>query len=68
MFLVVNRSATLPASIAVSGRIGEFLLNLSTNYGQGLWLAEPRWSTSQPGPLPVRSGDEIRMGEAVGVL
>jgi S-adenosylmethionine:tRNA ribosyltransferase-isomerase len=54
--LVVNRSATLPASLPAEGDFGSFILNLSTHYGSthygSLWLAEPRWSPSEPGPLP----------------
>jgi len=59
--LVVNRSATLPASLPAEGDDGPFILNLSTYYGSpsygspsygSLWLAEPRWSPSDPGPLP----------------
>jgi S-adenosylmethionine:tRNA ribosyltransferase-isomerase len=50
--LVVNRSATLPASLPASGAGAEFSLNLSTNYGAGLWLAEPRLSPAKPGPVP----------------
>src|SRR5436190_20182304 len=42
--LIVNRSATLPASLRATGRIGEFTLNLSTHYGRNMWLTEPRWS------------------------
>ena len=61
--LVVNRSATLPASLPVSGQQGEFLLNLSTNYGDGVWLAEPRWSSSVPGPLPLSPGDRLTIGD-----
>jgi S-adenosylmethionine:tRNA ribosyltransferase-isomerase len=55
--LVVNRSATLPASLPAGGKTGPFLLNLSTHYGRGLWLAEPRWSPAKPGPLPLDPGD-----------
>ena len=51
--LVVNESATVPASLAATSRLGPCLLNLSTHYGCGVWLAEPRWSTAQPGPLPL---------------
>jgi S-adenosylmethionine:tRNA ribosyltransferase-isomerase len=54
--LVVNRSATLPASLKASCAIGSFMLNLSTRYRERLWLAEPRWSRSLPGPLPLSSG------------
>ena len=57
--LVVNRSATLPASLPAHGEVGDFLLNLSTNYGGGLWLAEPRWSAGQPGPLPLEPSEQI---------
>lgn len=61
--VVVNRSATLPASLPVTGALGTFLLNLSTHYGDGVWLAEPRWSTSEPGPLPVTAGDQLTAGD-----
>lgn len=59
--LVVNESATIPASLPAEGRIGPFVVNLSTNYGGGLWLVEPRWSVGEPGPLPLKQGDEVRM-------
>jgi S-adenosylmethionine:tRNA ribosyltransferase-isomerase len=55
--LVVNHSATLPASLPASGSVGDFTLSLSTNFGGGMWIAEPRWSPGQPGPLPVRAGE-----------
>jgi len=61
--LVVNRSATLPASLPAVGKAGPLLLNLSTNYGNGLWLAEPRWQHDQPGPLPLRAGETVAVGE-----
>lgn len=61
--VVVNRSATLPASLSVTGAQGQFLLNLSTNYGDGVWLAEPRWNSSEPGPLPLTPGDRVTTGE-----
>lgn len=64
--LVVNSSATLPASLPAEGVIGKFRLNLSTNYGRGLWLTEPRWSFSQPGPLPIEKGDLITIGNMQG--
>ena len=64
--LVVNNSATLPASVLVEGRIGSFQLNLSTDYGRGLWLVEPRWSVSQAGPLPIKQGDKISVGDLAG--
>jgi S-adenosylmethionine:tRNA ribosyltransferase-isomerase len=81
--LVVNRSATLPASLpatvagatgapeATSGLTagrtdgshlpGAFRLNLSTHYGGGVWLAEPRFSHAEPGPLPLFPGDGLRV-------
>jgi S-adenosylmethionine:tRNA ribosyltransferase-isomerase len=58
--VVVNRSATLPASLPASGKVGPFLLNLSNRYGERLWLAEPRWSAKEPGPLPFASGETAR--------
>jgi S-adenosylmethionine:tRNA ribosyltransferase-isomerase len=60
--LVVNQSATLAASLPAYGSVGDFILNVATNYGGGLWLAEPRWSSSEPGPLPLRSGEIIHAG------
>ena len=64
--LVVNRSATLAASLPATGPkskgLGNFRLNLSTNYGSGLWLAEPRWSSDRPGPLPLTTGETIDVG------
>lgn len=63
--LVVNRSATLPASLPASANGLDFTLNLSTDYGAGLWLAEPRLSPAQPGLVPnLAQGSEI---EAAGV-
>ena len=60
--LVVNRSATLPASLPAEGAFGPFLLNLSTRYGAGVWLAEPRPNVATPGPLPLGSGDAATVG------
>lgn len=57
--LVVNRSATLPASLPAVAALGNFRLNLSTDYGRGLWLAEPRWDYDQPGPLPLEAGETV---------
>ncbi len=57
--LVVNDSATLPASLPASGAPGEFIVNFATDFGGGTWLVEPRWSTSQPGQLPLSAGEEI---------
>ena len=59
--LIVNHSATLPASLPASGAIGNFMVNLSTNYGNGLWLAEPRWGSNQPGVLPLAAGERINV-------
>jgi len=61
--LIVNRSATLPASLQAQSVHGPILLNLSTNYGDGIWLAEPRWSRSKPGPLPLQAGESVSVGE-----
>ena len=55
--LVVNRSATLPASLPATARFGSFVLNLSTRYGERLWLAEPRWTAAVEGPVPIAVGE-----------
>jgi S-adenosylmethionine:tRNA ribosyltransferase-isomerase len=61
--LVVNRSATLPASLPANREGGTpFILNLATNYGDGMWLAEPRYSPASPGPL-----SDLTPGMAIGV-
>ncbi len=60
--LVVNESQTLPASLPARGPFGEFLLNLSTHYGGGTWLAEPRHSPSRPGPDLLSEGLRFRVG------
>ncbi len=59
--LVVNDSATLPASLPAAGSPGEFIVNLATDFGGGTWLAEPRWSSSQPGPLALRAGETLEI-------
>lgn len=59
--LVVNDSATLPASLRAEGPAGPFLLNAATRYGRDLWLAEARWDVSRPGPLPIAPGDRARV-------
>ena len=59
--VVINESATIPASLPAEGSVGKFVLNLSTHYGDGLWLAEPRWSSSEPGPLPLEEGELVWM-------
>lgn len=61
--LVVNRSATLPASLPALGASGPFRLNLSTRYGERIWLAEPRWSAAEPGPLPLSPGEPLTVGD-----
>src|SRR5664279_891387 len=60
--LVVNDSATLPASLPASGTLGEFVVNFATDFGSGTWLVEPRWSTSQQGPQPLHAGEEMIVG------
>jgi S-adenosylmethionine:tRNA ribosyltransferase-isomerase len=67
--LVVNESATLPASLPAVGSFGPFRLNLSTRYGSKLWVAEPRWSHSRSGPLPLASGSRfVAAGIPVSVV
>jgi S-adenosylmethionine:tRNA ribosyltransferase-isomerase len=61
--LVVNASATLPAALPASARFGTFVLNLSTRYGERLWLAEPRRSEALEGPVPLLPGERF---EAAG--
>lgn len=58
--LVVNDSATLPASVPAKGEPGAFTLNVSTQFGRHLWLAEPRWAPHEPGPLPIGAGDHFK--------
>lgn len=62
--LVVNDSATLPASLPAQASCGQFRLNLSTHYGRGLWLAEPRRDHATPGPLPLAAGEAIQVAGA----
>jgi S-adenosylmethionine:tRNA ribosyltransferase-isomerase len=57
--LVVNDSATVPASVPAHGDPGDFRVNVSTRFGPRLWLAEPRWGHDSPGPLPVGAGDRF---------
>jgi S-adenosylmethionine:tRNA ribosyltransferase-isomerase len=60
--LVVNTSATLAASLpARHAGFGPFVANVSTDYGGGLYLVEPRKSASEPGPLPVEVGDPLEV-------
>jgi len=62
--LVVNESSAIPASLAAESRLGSILLNLSTRFRSDLWVAEPRWSSGKPGPLPFEPGEELRIGSA----
>lgn len=57
--LVVNDSATLPASVPAHGEPGDFRVSVSTRFGPRLWLAEPRWDFDRPGPLPFDAGDRF---------
>ena len=66
--VVVNESATLPASLPATSRLGRIRLNLSTRFADDLWLAEPRWSPSIPGPLPLYMKETLKIGEAKAVL
>jgi S-adenosylmethionine:tRNA ribosyltransferase-isomerase len=60
--LVVNTSATLPASLpAWHAGLGPLLANVSTQYGGGLHLVELRRSAAEPGPLPVEVGDAFEI-------
>lgn len=60
--LVVNRSATLPASLPAVGASGSFIVNFSTHYGNGLWLVEPRRSPAQPEQVALQEGEIIAVG------
>lgn len=64
--LVVNRSATLPASLPARGRFGPFRLNLSTQYGPSTWVVEPRWAFDRPGPVPLAVGDTFAVAGRSG--
>src|SRR2546425_5200935 len=62
--LVANESATLAASLEAHGPSGTYTLDLSTRYADGLWLAEPRWDPAHPRPMPIKAGEEARVGDA----
>src|SRR5947209_15308211 len=66
--LVVNESATLPASLPATSQPGNIRLNLSTRFSDNLWIAEPRWSASRPGPLPLEEGETLQIGDATAKL
>lgn len=57
--VVANQSGTLPTSLPADGPGGPFLLNCCTDYGNGLWLTEPRRSPAEPGPLDLSAGDTV---------
>jgi S-adenosylmethionine:tRNA ribosyltransferase-isomerase len=57
--LVVNISATVPGRFPAQGSPGSFLLHRSTAFAPDLWLAEPRWSASRPGPVPLAAGEAL---------
>jgi len=61
--LVVNESATVPASLPAHSALGNFRVNLSTAYGSDLWVGEPRWGFGQPGPLPLDAGTPLDVGD-----
>jgi len=63
--LVVNESATLPASLPARGSAGYFQVNLSTRYADDLWLAETRWGPGQPGPVPLFPGERFEVAGLV---
>lgn len=60
--LVANDSATIPASLPADGPTGPFRLHLATRYGPRTWLAEPRRTAAEPGPLPLAPGAKARVG------
>jgi S-adenosylmethionine:tRNA ribosyltransferase-isomerase len=62
--LIVNESATLPASLPANSRLGNIRLNLSTRFSEDLWIAEPRWGPSRPGPLPLNEGDTLQIRDS----
>lgn len=68
--LVVNTSAMLPASLpARHPGLGPLVANVSTRYGNGLYLVELRRSAAEPGPLPVEVGDHLDLaGEAARLV
>ena len=67
--LVVNTSATLPASLpARHDHLGPLVANVSTHYGGGLYLVEPRWSAAEPGPLALEVGDHLEIAGLPGRL
>lgn len=66
--LVVNESATLPASLPAQSRLGNILLNLSTRFSDNFWLTEPRWSPSRPGPLPFDKSERVQIGDSTATL
>lgn len=66
--LVFNRSATIAASLPAAAHCGDFRLNFCTDYGNGIWLTEPRWSFGSPGPVPVGPGDRLYAGGRAGVV
>ncbi len=59
--LIVNESATLPASLPARAGFGPFRVSLSTQYGANLWLVEPRWSFERPGPVSLNPGDRFEV-------
>ena len=61
--LVANESATLAASLEAHGPAVSYTLDLSTRYADRLWLAEPRWDSAHPGPMPIQPGEEARVGD-----
>jgi S-adenosylmethionine:tRNA ribosyltransferase-isomerase len=60
--LVVNASATLPASLpARHPCLDPLVANVSTDYGGCLYLIEFRKSAAEPGPLPLEVGDVLEI-------
>jgi S-adenosylmethionine:tRNA ribosyltransferase-isomerase len=66
--LVVNESATVPASLPGHAGFGDFQVSVATAYGDDLWLIEPRWGFGTPGPVPLGPGDPLKVGGVPGRL
>ena len=60
----MNDSATLAASLQI-GRDTQLTLNLSTEYGSCVWLAEPRHN-GEPGSLNIQAGETFAVAGLSG--
>lgn len=66
--LLVNRSATLRASLPAHGARGAFRLHLSTQYARSEWLAEPRWSDERPGLVGLDPGEVVSVAGVPAIV